>query len=117
MNLSRRLSLLAPSLLLAACATSSPDPAALPPGPAPAPTAASDAVVRDTPAVRPGVGVVESASVASLPSASAGGSSATMAYRLKMEDGSAQSVVLRTGERFQHGDRVEVTADGRLLRR
>ena len=114
--------LLAQSLVLAACAVSAPDRS-------PVPTAASDAVqaggpAARTPAYRPGVGVIESASVVSLsssPSAAAGGtagtpSNATMAYRLKMDDGSTQSVVL-AGERFELGDRVEVTSDGRLIRR
>jgi hypothetical protein len=72
---------------------------------------------------RPGVGIVESASVVSLsPStpAAAGGTAGpamnpTMAYRLKMADGSTQDVV-QAGKRFQVGDRVEITSDGRLLR-
>jgi hypothetical protein len=38
-----------------------------------------------------------------------------MAYRLKMADGSTQDVV-QAGKRFQVGDRVEITSDGRLLR-
>ena len=69
------------------------------------------------------VGIVESASVVSLssvPSAAAGGasgpsSSPTMAYRVQMPDGRTQSVV-QAGERFAVGDRVRVTADGRLTR-
>ena len=71
-------------------------------------------------ATRPGVGVIESASVVSLPStgAAAGGTAArgpTMAYAVKMPDGSTQSVV-QAGERFQLGDRVQVTSEGRLVR-
>jgi hypothetical protein len=75
-----------------------------------------------SPAYRPGVGTIESATVLSLTStpASAGGTagpgtSATMAYRLKMADGSAQDVV-QTGERFEVGERVEMTREGRLVR-
>jgi hypothetical protein len=112
--------LLAQSLFLGACAVPAPDR----PG---VPTAGSEAVQANAPAAapalraqRPGVGVVESASVASLPSSSsaAAGASAgpTMAYRLKMEDGSTQNVV-QAGERLEVGDRVEVTSDGRLVRR
>jgi hypothetical protein len=67
---------------------------------------------------RAGAGVVQSASVVSLPSSSAaGGATAgpTMAYRIAMPDGSTQSVV-QAGERFEVGDRVQVTSDGRALR-
>lgn len=115
---------LAQTAMLAACAVSPPRspvgdrPAAeaqRPVGPATAPM---------TPAARthrPGVGIVESASVVSLsssPSAAAGGtgtSAPTMAYRVQMPDGATQSVV-QAGERFAVGDRVEVTGDGRLIR-
>jgi hypothetical protein len=38
-----------------------------------------------------------------------------MAYRIAMPDGSTQSVV-QAGERFEVGDRVQVTSDGRALR-
>jgi len=75
-----------------------------------------------SPAHRPGVGTIESATVLSLSSApaSAGGTagpatSATIAYRLKMADGTAQDVV-QAGERFEVGDRVEMTREGRLVR-
>jgi len=71
---------------------------------------------------RSGIGTVESASVVSLSSApAAAGStagpatSATMAYRLKMADGTTQDVV-QAGERFEVGDRVELTREGRLVR-
>ncbi len=113
--------LVAQSLVLAACAVSSPDRAPVPP-------AAGDAVQGSSspssppaplPPHRPGGGVVESASVVSLSSSpSAGGtaSSPTMGYRLKMEDGSMQNI-LHAGERFEVGDRVEVTSDGRLIGR
>ena len=113
-------------LLLAACAAPEPDRP-----PAPVPVAA--------PTYKPGVGVIESASVVSLPSsrsATAGGTAPhgptmayrlkmedgttphgpTMAYRLKMEDGTTQNIV-QAGKRFELGDRVEVTGDGRLVRR
>ena len=75
-----------------------------------------------SPAHRPGVGTIESATVLSLSSApaAAGGTagpatSATMAYRLKMADGTTQDVV-QAGERFEVGDRVEMTREGRLVR-
>lgn len=113
--------LLAQSVFLGACAVSAPDR----PG---VPTAASDAVQSNAPATastpalpaqRPGVGVVESASVVSLPSSpsAATGASAgpTMAYRLRMQDGSTQNLV-QAGERLEVGDQVEVTSDGRLVR-
>ena len=71
---------------------------------------------------RPGVATIESATVLSLSSApaSAGGTagpgtSAIMAYRLKMADGTTQEVV-QAGERFEVGDRVEMTREGRLVR-
>jgi hypothetical protein len=102
--------LLVQSVLLGACAMSAPDR----PG---VPTAATTSALR---AQRPGVGVVETASVVSLPSSSsaAAGASArpTMAYRLRMEDGTTQNV-MQAGERLEVGDRVEVTSDGRLVRR
>jgi hypothetical protein len=108
---------LAQSAMLAGCAVSPPDR----PG-----VEADGRVDQTTPApktYRPGVGIVESASVVSLsstPSAAAGGTagaatSPTMAYRLKMADGTTQDVV-RAGERLEVGDRVQVAGDGRLLR-
>ena len=112
--------------ILAACAGSPPENPVTDP-----PAAEADARVDHTAApaapaprtYRPGVGVVESASVVSLsssPSATAGGTagaatSPTMAYRLKMADGSVQDVV-RAGERFQVGERVQIASDGRLTR-
>jgi hypothetical protein len=69
---------------------------------------------------RPGVGTVESASIVSLgssQSAVGGGTTGpTMGYWLRMEDGTTQSVV-QAGERFAVGDRVEISRDGRLMRR
>ena len=41
--------------------------------------------------------------------------SPTMAYRLKMADGSVQDVV-QAGERFRVGERVRIASDGRLMR-
>jgi outer membrane lipoprotein SlyB len=68
-------------------------------------------------AYRPGIGIVESATVVSLSSsmsAAAGGASGpTMAYRLKMNDGTTQDVV-QTGRRFEVGDRVLLTREGRV---
>ena len=103
-------------LLLSACAMSGPERS-----PAPV-TTTSPAPGVSTPAstYRTGVGVIESASVVSLPSTASGGGSAgasgpTMAYAVKMPDGSTQNVV-QAGERFELGDRVQVTSDGRLVR-
>ncbi|HEY7241445.1 MAG TPA: hypothetical protein VH600_19895 [Burkholderiales bacterium] len=96
--------------MLAACATS---PRDQPVGPA-APEASRT--------YRAGPGTIESATVLSLSSApaAAGGTAspatnATMAYRLKMADGTTQDVV-QAGERFEVGDRVQMTGDGRLVR-
>jgi hypothetical protein len=93
------------SAMLTACAVSAPDnPAATAPAPK---------------AYRPGSGIIESASVVSLSSsagATAGATStATMAYRLKMADGTMQDVV-QQGERFELGEQVRLTGDGRLVR-
>jgi len=109
--------------LLAACAFSLPERP-----PVDRPGAGADAgAPAGTPArtaQQPGVGVIESASVVSLssPSSASGGAtgsvatSATMAYGVKMADGSTQNIV-QAGERFAVGDRVEITQDGRLIRR
>jgi hypothetical protein len=90
--------------------------------PAPAVATPAPAVVTPAPMThRPGVGIVESASVVSLPSSAAAGgrfgtpTTPTMAYRLKMADGTTQDVV-QAGERFQVGERAPVTRDGRLVR-
>ena len=117
---------IATSLLLGACASvaprdsSSPAPVytpapvttpAPPPAPAPAPTA--------TRTYQPGMGIIESATVVALGSysgaAEGGASGPTMAYRLKMLDGTTQSVV-QIGPRFEVGDRVELTKEGRVSR-
>ena len=82
------------------------------PTPAPSPSTAARTY-------RPGAGVVESATVVSLSSstsAAAGGASGpTMAYRLKMLDGSTQDVV-QVGPRFNVGDRIQLTREGRVVR-
>jgi hypothetical protein len=112
--------------MLVACAVSPPDnPVADRPG-VEAGARIDQTAAPTTPAprtFRPGIGVVESASVVSLssaPSAAAGGTagaatSPTMAYRLKMADGTTQDVV-QAGERFEVGDRAQMTSDGRLSR-
>jgi hypothetical protein len=103
------------SVLLAACAVPPQDSS----------KTASTASTPSTPvasapaALRPGVGIVESASIVALgssPSVGGTASAPTMAYRLKMDDGSTQSVV-QAGERYEVGDRLEITQDGRLSRR
>jgi hypothetical protein len=110
------------SAMLAACAAPPREPPVTdrPPveGNRPVDAAGAPAV----PAHRPGVGTIESATVLSLSSAPAAaggtagpGTSATMAYRVKMADGTMQEVV-QTGERFEVGERAEVTSEGRLVR-
>src|SRR3954467_9364029 len=117
--------------MLAACAAPSQDrrtgpdqPLAIPPvsdGARPVDSAGGPAAAAPR-TYRAGVGTIQSATVLSLSSApaSAGattgaGSSATMAYRVKMADGSLQELV-QTGERFEVGDRAQVTSEGRLVR-
>jgi hypothetical protein len=103
--------------MLAACAGSAPDRPPVADVPAAEPGRPVDAAPGS-----PRIGVVESASVVSLAtlpasggSTSGAGSTPTMAYRVQMPDGSTQSVV-QAGERFQVGDRVRVTSEGRLVR-
>jgi len=98
--------------LLAGCA--------VPPSESPSPGPAVPAAPEPK-AYQPAIGIVQSASVVALSSSSsaAGGTSGaattpTMAYRVKMPDGSLVSVV-QAGERFQVGDRVQITADGRAV--
>lgn len=101
----------AQAILLAACASPPAERSAVPQA---SPTTAPAAQ-------RAGYGVIESASVVSLSSSPAAGgatapaSSPTMAYRVKMEDGATQNIV-QAGERFELGERVQVTSDGRLAR-
>jgi hypothetical protein len=104
-----------------------PAPEPAPAATIPAPTASAPPITSTpiapgpaTPAARtyrPGIGVVESATVIALSSstsAAAGGASGpTMAYRLKMNDGTTQDVV-QTGRRFEVGDRVLLTREGRV---
>jgi hypothetical protein len=106
---------LAQLAMLAACAVSPPDNPVVEERPAANETAPTAAPAPRT--YRPGVGIVESASVVSLSSGSsaAGATSPTMAYRLKMEDGTTQEIV-QTGERFEVGARAQITGDGRLMR-
>jgi hypothetical protein len=101
----------------AATAPAATAPAATAPAPiasAPLPPAPATPAAR---AYRPGIGIIESATVVALSSstsAAAGGASGpTMAYRLKMNDGTTQEVV-QTGRRFQVGDRVFLTREGRV---
>jgi hypothetical protein len=107
--------------MLSACSVSPPidrteQPTATP-APVSTPTPAPKAPQRD---YRSGIGTVESAAIVSLPSsqsAAGGGTTGpTMGYWLRMDDGTAQSVV-QAGERFAVGDRVEIAPDGRLIRR
>ena len=95
----------APAAAAAPSVATTPPISATPLPPAPAPTA-----------YRPGIGIVESATVVALSSsgAAAGGASGpTMAYRLKMLDGTTQDVV-QVGRRFEVGDRVQLTREGRI---
>lgn len=113
------------SALLAACAAPAPNgpSAGYPPVQSEPPVDAAATPSAPASRYRPGVGTIESATVLSLssaPAAAAGGTagpatSATMAYRLKMADGTTQDVV-QAGERFEVGDRVEMTREGRLVR-
>lgn len=122
------LSAFAVTALLSACASvqppesPTPPPVTAPPPPEamPAPVTAPSApppVAAKT--YRPGAGIIESATVVALGSSSAsaggGASGPTMAYRLKMLDGTMQSVV-QVGPRLNIGDRVEVTKEGRVIR-
>ena len=122
------LSALAVTALLAACASlrppESPPSAPVTTTPPPVGTPAPATTPSTPPPIsaktyRPGAGIIESATVVALGSSSAaaegGASGPTMAYRLKMLDGTMQSVV-QVGPRFNVGDRVQVTREGRVLR-
>ena len=74
----------------------------------PAPTSAPVSVLA------PGTGTVQ-AIAANPPSAAAGGSAAGQEIQLRMDDGTVQWVNVQ-GATFQPGQRVTVTADGRVLR-
>ena len=74
-------------------------------------------------AYRPGTGIVESISLASVPaaaSASAGGTARPAVsgpYRVttRMDDGSVQTILINN-RAFLVGDRVQVASDGQLVR-
>ena len=71
--------------------------------------------------LRPGYGVIESVALL-LPagSAAAGGTTVTPRgydLRIRMDDGTAQNLVLQEASTFRVGDRVEVTSTGALIRR
>ncbi len=96
----------------AASAPAASAPAPIASTPLPPPSAAPAART-----YRPGIGIVESATVVALSSstsAAAGGATGpTMAYRLRMNDGTTQEVV-QTGRRFQVGERVFLSREGRV---
>jgi hypothetical protein len=78
--------------------------------------------VASVPAIRAGYGIVEAVSLvyqAPAPSAAAGGTAPAVPgpYRLmvRMDDGTLQNIV-QDYRGFLVGDRVQVTADGRILR-
>lgn len=105
--------------LLAACGSRQPTPVVIVP-PAPVvttPPAASSgpAVVQSVPAMRPGMGRLESMAPAT--TASAGGTSASQMQRLniRMDDGTMQ-VVDTPSTGFSIGDRVELTREGYIRR-
>jgi hypothetical protein len=82
-------------------------------------TSAAPAV--PAPALRPGNGVVDTVSVVAAPSASAGATVGTAVpgpYRVtvRMEDGTYQTIA-QDDRDFRVGDRVQITNDGRILRR
>jgi len=72
-------------------------------------------VVPAQPALRPGLGRVEAVMASS---AAAGGTVASSAYRLhiRMDDNTMQYVDQASGD-FRVGDRVEITREGRIVRR
>src|SRR4051812_6597156 len=111
-------------VLLAACAAPAPNGRSVgtPAGQSEPTVDATAAPSAPASRYRAGVGTIQSATVLSLASApaSAGGtagpgSSATIAYRVKMPDGTVQDLV-QTGERFEVGERAQVTSEGRLVR-
>lgn len=115
--------------LLAACGSRQPQVVVVPPAspvvtqssspaPAAAPAAAQAtpgaAVARSVPAIRPGMGRIESIAPAS---ASAGGTAPSEMQRLniRMDDGSVQ-VIDTPSPGFAIGDRVELTREGFIRR-
>lgn len=122
----RRLLLLSSALGLATlygCGSDPVQPAPVvvtPPPPAvvttPAPAAATPpttVVVTSPVAVRPGFGRVESINAAPSSSAAAAGGQTMRRLGIKMEDGTMQFVDTTAGN-VALGDRVELTADGRI---
>jgi hypothetical protein len=109
---------LAALALLAACGSRQPAPIVVVP-PAPVvttpPASAAPAVVQGVPAMRPGMGRIES--IAPAPTASAGGTAPSSMQRLniRMDDGSMQ-VVDTPSPGFAIGDRVELTREGYIRR-
>lgn len=117
---------------LAACGTTYDEPA-----PIPAPVTTAPPVVTTPPAsastpvalanlqpgtYRPGTGILESIGLITLPASAAAGGTAPAApvpgpYRLtlRMDDGNIQTLTADT-RALLVGDRVQVTADGRLIR-
>lgn len=112
--------------LLAACGSRQPQVVVVPPtapvvtqsssSPAPAVAQATPgaAVARSVPAIRPGMGRIESIAPAS---ASAGGTAPSEMQRLniRMDDGSMQ-VIDTPSPGFAIGDRVELTREGYIRR-
>jgi hypothetical protein len=122
----RKLFSLVPVLALAACAANEPvtpqAPVVTSSG-APAVSGSGGLVTSSAnPSVRPGYGIVEAVSLvhhAPAPSAAAGGTAPAVPgpfrLMLRMDDGTSQEIV-QDYRGFLVGDRVQVTADGRILR-
>ena len=110
-------------LSLAACTTYEPGYVTTPPQPEERPAAAP---VYPVASYRPGFGIVEAIALerfasARTPSAGAGGTVGhaidRTGYRLsvRMDDGSVQTIA-QDNRDFRVGDRVQLTADGRVIR-
>jgi hypothetical protein len=120
-----RLSSIVGIALLAACGSRQPQVVVVPPSapvvtqssspaPAVAQPAPGAAVARSVPAIRPGMGRIESIAPAS---ASAGGTAPSEMQRLniRMDDGGMQ-VIDTPSPGFAIGDRVELTREGYIRR-
>lgn len=120
-----RLSSIVGIALLAACGSRQPQVVVVPPSapivtqsaspaPAVAQPASGAAVARSVPAIRPGMGRIESIAPAS---ASAGGTAPSEMQRLniRMDDGGMQ-VIDTPSPGFAIGDRVELTREGYIRR-
>ena len=87
-------------------------------------TSSSGAPVLSSPAgavatLRPGFGVVESITMLPDGSAAAGGTVVSprgYELRIRMDDGTAQSVIMHEAPTFRVGDRVEITANNVIRR-